>query len=75
MKQGAHYYYGDRIGRAFRFISKLGPLPKIRPKVWAEVFGEMPTESVFKVRRRRRKPAGACPSNCPTPQPITLTFP
>ena len=55
MKHGAHHYYGDRIGRGFRFISKMGPLPKIRREVWAEVFGEFPVEAIFKKRKRRMR--------------------
>jgi hypothetical protein len=57
MKHGAHHYYGDRIGRGFRFISKMGPLPRIRREVWAEVFGEIPVEAIFKRRKRRMRTA------------------
>ena len=38
MKQGAHTYHGQKIGRADRLLSKLGPLAKIRPEVWLSVF-------------------------------------
>ena len=38
MKQGAHTYHGQKIGRADRLLSKLGRLEKIRPEVWLSVF-------------------------------------
>ena len=40
MKQGAHQYHGNNIGRRYRFLSKLGPLKSIRVKRWLAVFPE-----------------------------------
>lgn len=47
MKQGAHTYHGQKIGRADRLLSKLGPLGKIRPEVWLSVFPSEPALTAF----------------------------
>jgi hypothetical protein len=49
MKQGAHTYLGQKIGRANRLLSKLGRLEKIRAEVWLSVF---PRDSAILASKR-----------------------
>jgi hypothetical protein len=49
MKQGAHTYLGQKIGRANRLMSKLGRLEKIRAEVWLSVF---PRDSTILASKR-----------------------
>lgn len=52
MKHGAHHYNGKNIGRAHRFLSKVGPRAAIRVKRWLRVF---PEEALIFGKQRKGK--------------------